>query len=69
MSDGFGTEKDVPQESEGAADEETDYLREHGEESAPAAGLDPTPETRVGSYTGDALDEYGDDVGSDSTEH
>lgn len=60
MSDSFGTENDVPQESEGAADEETDYLRAHGEESAPAADLEPSPETRVGSSTGDARHEGGD---------
>ncbi|MGG7508438.1 hypothetical protein [Plantibacter sp. YIM 135249] len=65
MSDSFGTENNVPQESEGAADEETDYLRAHGEESAPAADLEPSPTTRVGSSTGDARDEDGGDVGSD----
>jgi hypothetical protein len=54
MSDTFGTTNDIPAESEGAAAEEAEYLRENEE---------PVQESTV-TDTADVLEEYGEDVAS-----
>lgn len=54
MSDTFGTTNDTPAESEGAAAEEAEYLRENDE---------PVQESTV-TETADVLQEYGEDVSS-----
>jgi hypothetical protein len=54
VSDTFGTTKDTPEESEGAAAEEAEYLRENDE---------PVQESTV-TETADVLQEYGEDVAS-----
>jgi hypothetical protein len=54
MSDTFGTTNDTPSESEGAAAEEADYLRENDEPVQESTVTDPA----------DVLQEYGEDVAS-----
>jgi hypothetical protein len=54
MSDTFGTANDTPAESQGAAAEEAEYLRENDE---------PVQESTV-TETADVLQEYGEDVSS-----
>ena len=54
MSDTFGTTNETPAESQGAAAEEAEYLRENDE---------PVQESTV-TETTDVLQEYGEDVSS-----
>jgi hypothetical protein len=54
MSDTFGTTNETPAESQGAAAEEAEYLRENDE---------PVQESTV-TETADVLQEYGEDVSS-----